>query len=169
MKSDSASNITSVYEDQVVLAKYANSNFKSQENTSELKQSTSFWNKPNNQTKPVYPPTCHCSILCNTPPSGLEEFSSVQSLSHDRLFATPWTAAPQASLFITNSWNLLKLMSFELVMPSNHLSSYSPPTFNLSQHQGLFQWVSSSHQVDKVLEYQLQHRSFQWIFRTDFL
>ena len=40
---------------------------------------------------------------------------------------------------------------------------------NLSQHQGLFQWVSSSHQVAKVLEFQLQHQSFQWIFRTDFL
>ena len=42
-------------------------------------------------------------------------------------------------------------------------------SFNLSQHQGLFQWVSSSHQVAKVLELQLQHQSFQWIFRTDFL
>jgi len=46
---------------------------------------------------------------------------SVQSLSHVRLFATPWTAAHQASLFITNSWNLLKLMSIKLVMPPNHL------------------------------------------------
>jgi len=45
----------------------------------------------------------------------------------------------------------------------------SPPAFNLYQHQGLFQWVSSSHQVAKVLEFQLQHQSFQWIFRTDFL
>ena len=45
----------------------------------------------------------------------------------------------------------------------------SPPTFNLSQHQGLFKWVSSSHQVAKVLEFQLQHQSFQWIFRTYFL
>ena len=45
----------------------------------------------------------------------------------------------------------------------------SPLTFNLSQHQGLFQWVSSLHQVAKVLEFQLQHQSFQWIFRTDFL
>ena len=41
--------------------------------------------------------------------------------------------------------------------------------FNLSQYQGLFQWVSSSHQVTKVLQFQLQHQSFQWIFRTDFL
>ena len=47
--------------------------------------------------------------------------SSVQSLSHVRLFATPWTAAGQASLSITNSRSLLKLMSIELVMPSNHL------------------------------------------------
>ena len=49
------------------------------------------------------------------------QFSSVQSLSHVQLFTTPWTAACQASLSITNSWSLLKLMSFELVMPSNHL------------------------------------------------
>ena len=47
------------------------------------------------------------------------------------------------------------------------LLSPSPPTFNLSQHQGLFQWVSSSHQVAKVLEFQLQHQSFQWTLRTD--
>ena len=45
----------------------------------------------------------------------------------------------------------------------------SPPAFNLSQFQGLFKWVSSSYQVAKVLEFQLQHQSFQWIFRTDFL
>ena len=49
------------------------------------------------------------------------QFSSVQSLSHVQLFMTPWTAACQASLSITNSRSLLKLMSIELVMPSNHL------------------------------------------------
>ena len=54
------------------------------------------------------------------------------------------------------------------IQPSHPLSSPSPPTFNLSQHQGLFQWVSSSHQVAKVLEFQLQHQSFQWILRSDF-
>ena len=47
--------------------------------------------------------------------------SSVQSLSHVRVFATPWTAACQPSLSITNSWNLLKLMSIQSVMPSSHL------------------------------------------------
>ena len=54
-------------------------------------------------------------VLCS------KSISSVQSLSHIRLFATPWTAARQASLSITNSWSLLKLMSIESVMPSNHL------------------------------------------------
>ena len=52
---------------------------------------------------------------------GYIQFSSIQSLSHVQLFATPWTAACQASLSITNSWSLPKLMSIELVMPSNHL------------------------------------------------
>ena len=47
--------------------------------------------------------------------------SSLQSLSHIQLFVTPWTAARQASVSIINSWSLLKLMSIELVMPSNHL------------------------------------------------
>ena len=56
----------------------------------------------------------------------------------------------------------------DAIQPSYPLSSPSP-ALNLSQHQGLFKWVSSSHQVAKVLEFQLQHQSFQWIFRTDFL
>ena len=54
-------------------------------------------------------------------PYMLGHYQSVQLLSHVRLFLTPWTAARQASLSITNAWSLLKLMSIELVMPSNHL------------------------------------------------
>ena len=57
----------------------------------------------------------------------------------------------------------------DATQPSHPLSSPFPSTFNLSQHQGLFKWVSFLHQVTKVLEFQLQHQSFQWIFRTDFL
>ena len=57
----------------------------------------------------------------------------------------------------------------DAIQPSHPLSSPSPPALNLSQHQGLFKWVSSLHQVAKVLELHLQHQSFQWIFRTDFL
>ena len=57
----------------------------------------------------------------------------------------------------------------DAIQPSHPLSSLPPPAFNLSQDQGLFKWVSSSHQVAKVLEFQLQHQSFQWTFRTDLL
>ena len=53
------------------------------------------------------------------------------------------------------------------IQPPHPLFSPSPPAFNLSQHQGLFKWVSSSHQVAKVLEF--QHQSFQWIFRTEII
>ena len=110
---------------------------------------------------------------CKNHESGSLEplFSSVQLLSHVWLFATPWTSARQASLSTINSRSLFKLISIVLVMPSNHLIlCWSPsPALSLSQHQGLFQWLSSSHQVAKVLEFQLQHQSFQWTFRTDFL
>ena len=82
------------------------------------------------------------------------KFRSVQSLSHVWLFATPWTAALQASRFITISRSSPKPMSLESVIaiqPSHPLSSPSPSALNLSQHQGLFQWVSSSQQMAKVL------------------
>ena len=75
------------------------------------------------------------------------QFSSVQSCSRVWLFATPWIAARQASLSITNSQSWLKLLSIKSVMPSHFLSSASPPAPNPSQHQGLFQWVNSSHEV----------------------
>ena len=57
----------------------------------------------------------------------------------------------------------------DAIQPSHPLWSPSPPALNLSQHQGLFKWVSSSHQVAKVLKFQLQHQSFQWTPRTDLL
>ena len=57
----------------------------------------------------------------------------------------------------------------DAIQPTHSLSSPSPPALNLSQHQGLFKWVSSLHHVAKVLEFQLQHQSFQWTPRTDLL
>ena len=95
-------------------------------------------------------------------------------LNRVQLFVTPWTAARQASLSYTVSQSLLKFMSIELVMLPNHLILCRPLLLLLSfllllSHQGLFQWVTSSHQVAKVLEFQLQHRSFQWAPRTDHL
>ena len=83
--------------------------------------------------------------------------------------ATPWTAAYQASFNISQS--LLKLMSIESVMPSSHLLLCHPLLFLLSifPSNRLFSNVCDMNQVAKVLELQLQHQSFQWRFRTDFL
>ena len=95
----------------------------------------------------------------------LPRSSSVQ-LSCVQLFATPWTAARQASLSITNSWSLLKLMFIELVMQSNHLILCQPLLLPPSIFFSIR--VFSSESVlpiswPKVLEFQLQHQSFQWI------
>ena len=68
----------------------------------------------------------------------LSKFCSVQSLSRDRLFATPWTAACQASLSITSSQSLLKPMSIESVMPSNHLILCRPFSSRLQSFQSLW-------------------------------
>ena len=57
----------------------------------------------------------------------------------------------------------------DAIQTSHPLLSHSPPAFNLSQHQGLFQWVSCLHQVAKILELQFQHQSLQWVFRIIFL
>ena len=101
--------------------------------------------------------------------TALGAFSSVQSLSRVRLFATPWTAARQASLSNTNSQSPRKPMTIwvgDAIQPTHPLSSPSSAALNLSQHQCLFKWVSSSHQVAKVLEFQLEQQSFQWTLRT---
>ena len=83
--------------------------------------------------------------------------SSVQSLSHVWLFATPWTTTHQASLSITNSWSSLRLMPIESVMPSSHLILCRPLLLlpPIPPSISLFQWVNSSHEVAKLLEFQL--------------
>ena len=81
--------------------------------------------------------------------------------SHVRLFVTPWTAAEQASLSVTNSQSIPKLMSIESVMPSNLLI--------LCRLLFLLPPIPHSIRVAKVLEFQLHHQSFQWTLRTDFL
>ena len=97
--------------------------------------------------------------------------SSVQSLSHVWLCDTMDYSMPG----FPDHHQLPELRQTHVhqvgdaIQPSHPLCSPSPPAFHLSQHQNLFQWVSSSHQVNKLLEFQLQHQSFQWIFRTDFL
>ena len=89
----------------------------------------------------------------------LVQFSSIQSLSSVRLFETPWIAARQASLSITNSRSSLKLMSIKSVIPSSHLILCRPLFLlpPIPPSISLFQWVSSWHQVAKVLEFQVQN------------
>ena len=97
--------------------------------------------------------------------------SSAQSLSHVQLFVTPWcsTAGFPVHHQLPECAQTHVHQVGDDIQPSHPLSSPSPPALSPSQHHGLFKWVSSSHQVAKVLEFQLQHQSFQWIFRTDFL
>ena len=96
---------------------------------------------------------------------------AVQSLSRVRLFATPWTAARQTSLSVTSSQSLLKLMSIESVMTFNHFILCRPLLLSPSVFPSIrvFSNISSSNQVTKVLEFQLQHQPFPCIFRIDFL
>ena len=83
-----------------------------------------------------------------------------QGLQHTRI-SCPSTTPGACSNSCPSNWYAIQT--------SHPLSSPFPPAVNPSQHQSLFTWVSYSHQVAKVLEFQLQHPSFQWIFRTDFL
>ena len=93
----------------------------------------------------------------------------VQSLSRVQLFETLWTLARQGSLSFTISQSLLKLYPLSQWCHPTISYSVTPFSFWLSQRQGHYQWVSSVYQVAKVLELQLQHQSFLWIFRVDFL
>ena len=91
-------------------------------------------------------PALQADSLLAEPQGKANQRSSVQSLSHVRLFATPWTATSQASLSIINSWSLLKLMSIELVMPPNHLILCCPclllplifPSFKVFSNESVF-------------------------------
>ena len=96
-------------------------------------------------------------------------------LSHIWLFVTSWTVPGFPVLHYLPEFAQTHVHRVGDAIQSSHpLLSPSPPAFSLSQHQSLFQWVSSSHQVAKVLEFQLQHQFFQWIsglisFRMDWL
>ena len=97
--------------------------------------------------------------------------SWVQSLSPVWLFVTPWTGTCQAPCRSPTPKvhpNSCPLSHWCHPIISSSVSP-SPPALNLSQHQGVFQWVSSLHQVVKVLQFWLQHQSFQWTPRTDLL
>ena len=103
----------------------------------------------------------------------LTSLTSIQlTQSRVQLFVTPWTAATPGFSVLHHLPEIAQTHVHRVgdaIQPSHPLLSPSPTALNLSQHQGLFKWVSSSNQVAKVLEFQLQHQSFQWIFRNDFL
>ena len=111
--------------------------------------------------------TCLWALVSSSPKWGIlrperaqivVQFSSVQPLMN---CSTPGFPVHHQPLKLAQT-------HVQQVSDATQLSS-SSPALNLSQHQGLFQWVRSAHQVAKVLELQLQHRYFQWIFRTDIL
>ena len=114
---------------------------------------------------PVVLPCSKASPSCHREDFGVQSFSCVW------LFGIPWIAAHQVSLTFAISWSFLTRMSTESVI-------YHPTTstsaalfsfcFSFSQHEDLFQWVSSSYQEARVLELQPQHQSFQRIFRVNF-
>ena len=96
----------------------------------------------------------------------------VHSFSHVRLFVTPMECSTPGLPVLHHLLEFAQTHFHQVsdaIQPSHPLSSPSYPDLNLSQHQGLFQWVGFLHQVAKVLGFQLQHQSFQWIFRIDFL
>ena len=125
-----------------------------------------------------FPRQAHWSELPCPPPADLPD-PVIESAPHccfsiDQLYLTLWhhelqhTRLPSPSLSPRICSNSCPLSRWR--HPPN--SSFVAPSLlasNLSEHQGLFQWVSSFHQVAKVLELQFQHQSFQWMFRTDFL
>ena len=94
------------------------------------------------------------------------QFSSVQLLSHVRLFETLCTPGLPIHHQLPEFTQTHVHWVGDAIQPSYPLSSPSPLAFNLPQDQGLFKWVTL-HQVAKVLEFQLQNQTFQWIFRTD--
>ena len=117
----------------------------------------------------------HFMYVCFSVAGFMKTFSVkgvvVQSLSSIWLLATPrtaahWASCPSLSPRVCSNSCPLSWWSYLTISSS---APTSPFALNLSQHQGLFQWVGSLHQVTKVLELHLQHQSFQWIFRVDFL
>ena len=112
-----------------------------------------------------------CPILCD-PMDCSPLGSSIQGISQERILewvVLSFSRGLQDSQTSPSPAQTHDHQVGDAIQPSHPLSSLSPPAFNLSQHQGLFQWVSSSHQVTNILELQLQHQFFQWMFRTDFL
>ena len=127
---------------------------------------------PRDQTCIIYVTCWQMNYLPLDPNWDAHKSDQFSSVAQSCLFVTPWTAAHQASVFITNTQSLLKFMSIESVMPSNHLILCHPLLLlpSIFPSISLFKWANSLHQEAKVLEIQLQHQSSGLIsFRMDWL
>ena len=119
-----------------------------------------FWVHPLDHLQPASPSKHQVFIIFGQQPkweSLCHLFKSVQSFSHVQLFVTPWTVHHQLPEFTQTHVHQVG----DAIQTSHPLLPPSPSAFNFFQHQELFQSVSSSHQVAKVLVFQLQHQSFQ--------
>ena len=140
-------------------------------------QSISILSWKENQTSdsPVITTWSGPARITSHPASTFHPISSVQFSSFNQSCRTLCDPMDHSTPGFPDHHQLLELSQTHVhhvgdaIQPSHPLLSPSSPAFNLFQHQCLFQWISSSHQEAKVLELQLQHQSFQWIFRTDFL
>ena len=116
-------------------------------------------------------PKCHCHQRTSRPP----RIDSVQFSSDAQSCPTLCNPMNRSTAGLPVHHQLLEFIQTHIhwdsdaIQPSYPLSSPSPPAPNPSQHQGLYQWLNSWYEVTKVLEFQVQNQSFQWIFRTDFL
>ena len=114
---------------------------------------------------------CMCASVCGVilrrgiAASGVYTFCILDQFSSVQFSSTPGPVHHKLLEFTQTHVHWV----CDAVQPSHPLLSPSPPAPNPSQYQDLFQWVNSSHQVAKVLEFQLQHQSFQWTPRTDLL
>ena len=135
-----------------------------------------FWKTPTDGYWGNQPCDCRIEISVPSPwPSGREEGLEVESITNTQsclTFCNPMNCNMPGFPVLHNLAEFGQTHFYWIsnaIIPPHPLLSPSPPAFYLSQYLGLFLWVGSSQQVVKVLELQLQHLSFQWIFRVDFL
>ena len=147
----------------------------------ESKRSLPGWNQmgPSKVQKPLCAPhflfVGKCFSLLGLPWVPKRRLSSVQFSSVTQLCLTPWDPMNRSTPGLPVHHRFPEFTQThahqvsDAIQPSHPLSSPSLPAPNPSQHQGLYQWVNSSHEVAKGLEFQLQHQSFQWTPRADLL
>ena len=122
------------------------------------------------ETPILWPPNAKNWLIGKHPDAGKDWRREEKGMTEDEMVG--WHHWLNGHEFLSKLWEFTQThvhRAGDAIQPSHPLSSPSPPALNLSQHQGVFQWVNSSYEVAKVLQFQLQHQSFQWTPRTDLL